>query len=87
MYHPNVRDSGEVCLSILTPANHESEEGWLPVRTVASVLMYVISVLNDPNCEAPENIEAARTFLTDRMEYARKVQRVVTYARHLVGLP
>jgi ubiquitin-protein ligase len=86
MYHPNVRHSGELCISILMPTDVDSADGWLPVRTVASLLMFVISLLSDPNCDAPENIEAARTFVTDKMEYARKVRRIVRQTRKLADL-
>jgi ubiquitin-conjugating enzyme E2 G1 len=88
MYHPNVRESGELCLSLLTPADADGdpEEAWMSARTVASLLLFVISLLSDPNCDTPENIEAARTFMTDKMEYARKVRRIVRKTQRLADL-
>jgi ubiquitin-conjugating enzyme E2 G1 len=83
MYHPNIRETGEVCISILHPPGddvfeyEDRAERWLPIHTVESILVSVISMLSDPNCESPENIEAARTFRTNQKEYMKKVRRTV----------
>jgi ubiquitin-conjugating enzyme E2 G1 len=83
MYHPNIRESGEVCISILHPPGQDlyeyeqAKERWLPVHTVESILISVISMLSDPNCESPENVDAARTYRNDKREYMRKVRRTV----------
>jgi ubiquitin-conjugating enzyme E2 G1 len=86
MYHPNVRDSGEVCISILMPADQADGDCWLPARTVASVLIFLISLLSDPNCEAPENIDTTRTYVMDKVEYARKVQRTIEQTGQIAHL-
>jgi ubiquitin-conjugating enzyme E2 G1 len=52
-------------------------ERWLPIQTVASILISVISMLSDPNCESPENVEAARAYRANPAEYVRKVRRTV----------
>jgi ubiquitin-conjugating enzyme E2 G1 len=83
MYHPNIRDTGEVCISILHPPGEDvfeyedRAERWLPIHTVESILISVISMLSDPNCESPENVEAAKTYRTNPKEYMRKVRRTV----------
>jgi ubiquitin-conjugating enzyme E2 G1 len=83
MYHPNIRDTGEVCISILHPPGQDvieyehASERWLPIHTVESILLSVISMLSDPNCESPENVDAARTYNNDRKEYMRKVRKTV----------
>lgn len=83
MYHPNIRETGEVCISILhTPGEdifeyEDKSERWLPIHTVESILLSVISMLSDPNCESPENVEAAKTFKNDQREYYRKVRKTV----------
>jgi ubiquitin-conjugating enzyme E2 G1 len=83
MYHPNIRETGEVCISILhapVPDIFECEdrsERWLPIHTVESILLSVISMLSDPNCESPENVEAAKAYRTNPKEYMRKVRRTV----------
>lgn len=35
------------------------EERWLPVHTVETILLSVISMLADPNFESPANVDAA----------------------------
>lgn len=83
MYHPNIRETGEVCISILHPPGEDefgyekSEERWLPIHTVESILMSVISMLSDPNCQSPYNLEAAKTFNQNNREYVRRVRKTV----------
>jgi ubiquitin-conjugating enzyme E2 G1 len=58
-------ESGEVCISILHPPGEDAwgyeqaSERWLPVHTVESILVSVISMLSSPNDESPANIDAA----------------------------
>ncbi|CAO3563188.1 unnamed protein product [Mortierella alpina] len=65
IYHPNVYPDGEVCISILHPPGEDkygyeqASERWLPVHTVETILISVISMLSSPNDESPANIEAA----------------------------
>lgn len=65
MYHPNVYDDGTVCISILHAPGEDkwgyekASERWLPVHTVESILVSVISMLSSPNDESPANIDAA----------------------------
>ena len=40
-------------------------------------MISVISMLSDPNCESPENVDAAKTFKNDQKEYMRKVRKTV----------
>jgi ubiquitin-conjugating enzyme E2 G1 len=86
MYHPNIRHTGEVCISILHPPGddvfeyeHRSER-WLPVQTAETILLSVVSMLSDPNCDSPENVDAARTWRLDQREYIKKVRRTVEQA-------
>jgi len=66
IWHPNVDASnGEVCISILHEPGEDKwgyekpEERWLPVHTVETILISVISMLADPNDESPANVDAA----------------------------
>jgi len=81
MWHPNIGKDGVVCISILhepgddpNQYDHRSER-WLPVHTVESIIVSVISMLNDPNPESPLNVEANRDFLFKNDEYKRKVRQ------------
>jgi ubiquitin-conjugating enzyme E2 G1 len=57
--------SGDVCISILHPpgedryGHEDASERWLPIHTVATIALSVISMLSDPNDRSPANIEAA----------------------------
>ena len=63
--HPSVYPDGKVCISILHPPGEDAmsgelpEERWLPTQTVGTVLLSVISMLNDPNTSSPANVDAS----------------------------
>ena len=54
-----------MCISILhepgddTYGYEKASERWLPVHTVETILISVISMLADPNDESPANVDAA----------------------------
>ena len=58
-------ETGDVCISILHPPGEDqwgyeqASERWLPVHTVESILVSVISMLSSPNDESPANLDAA----------------------------
>ena len=66
MWHPNIYPDGKVCISILHPpgednmnSQEKAEERWRPILGVESILISVISMLNDPNIESPANLDAS----------------------------
>ena len=83
MFHPNIGKDGVVCISILHKPgrdqfDYEKEsERWLPIHTVESIVISVISMLSDPNCESPLNVEANRVYMNDKEEYKRRVRKCV----------
>ena len=85
MWHPNIDgETGKVCISILhDPGNDPYEyeqvhERWLPIHNIESIVVSVVSMLtDDPNCESPLNVEAARQYKHDRAEYNKKVRRLI----------
>ncbi|RKP08004.1 ubiquitin-conjugating enzyme/RWD-like protein [Thamnocephalis sphaerospora] len=83
MWHPNVYPTGEVCISILHPPGEDkwgyeqASERWLPVHTVETILISVISMLSSPNFESPANIEAAKQLRDNYSGFKKKVQRIV----------
>lgn len=72
LFHPNVYPSGTVCLSILN-----EEEAWKPAITVKQIMLGIQDLLNDPNPESPAQAEAYNLFKRDRVEYEKRVRRVV----------
>ncbi|KAH7959646.1 hypothetical protein HPB49_012698 [Dermacentor silvarum] len=65
IWHPNIEKNGDVCISILHEPGDDkygyekASERWLPVHTVETILISVISMLADPNDESPANVDAA----------------------------
>ncbi len=54
-----------MCISILHPPNNDHtsgerpEERWLPTQSVRTVLLSVISMLDEPNTFSPANVDAS----------------------------
>ncbi|CAH1797452.1 unnamed protein product [Owenia fusiformis] len=65
MWHPNVYENGDVCISILHPPIDDPQSGelpserWNPTQNVRTVLLSVISLLNEPNTFSPANVDAS----------------------------
>ncbi|KAL0579385.1 Ubiquitin-conjugating enzyme E2 15 [Marasmius crinis-equi] len=76
---------GVVCISILhAPGDdqygyEDAGERWMPVHTVESILVSVISLLSSdtPNLDSPANVDAAKEVRTDLQGYRKKVRRLV----------
>ncbi|XP_003744401.1 ubiquitin-conjugating enzyme E2 R2 [Galendromus occidentalis] len=88
MWHPNVYENGEICISILHPAGDDPHSGepaserWNPAQSVQSVIVSVISLLNEPNTFSPANVDASVMYRkwkeskgenNDYVEYVRKI--------------
>ncbi|XP_041084338.1 ubiquitin-conjugating enzyme E2 G1-like isoform X1 [Polyodon spathula] len=64
LWHPNVAKNGDVCISILHEPGEDKfgyekpEERWLPIHTVETIMISVISMLADPNSDSPANVDA-----------------------------
>ena len=82
IWHPNVHDNGDVCISILHPPGddkygyEQASERWLPIHTVESIVISVISMLSDPNDESPANIEAAKEWRNDLKGFNKRARRL-----------
>ena len=68
VFHPNVYVDGSICLDVL-------QEHWSPIQTVASILQSIQSLLADPNCDSPANLEAAKLYKLNKAVYKRRVRR------------
>jgi len=83
IWHPNVYPTGEVCISILHPPGEDkygyekAQERWLPIHTVESILISVISMLSDSNDESAANLDAAKEAREDKALFKKKVARCV----------
>ena len=60
-----VEKDGTVCISILHEPGDDkygyepASERWLPIHTVETIIVSVISMLTEPNDESPANVDAA----------------------------
>lgn len=78
IYHPNVYRDGRLCISILhqsgDPTSDEPDsETWSPVQTVESVLISIVSLLEDPNISSPANVDAAVDYRKNPEQYKQRV--------------
>jgi ubiquitin-conjugating enzyme E2 G1 len=75
--------NGKVCISILHEPGDDrygyekASERWLPIHTVETILISVISMLADPNDESPANVDAAKEWREAYPEFKKKVARCV----------
>ena len=83
MFHPNIYKDGRVCISILHNPGMDQfneqeriDEKWRPSLGVEQIVLSVISMLNDPNCDSPANIDASVMFKNNRAEYEKKVRQL-----------
>lgn len=83
IFHPNVYVDGRLCISILHSANSEQpndeplELTWSPAQNVETVLLSILSLLDDPNINSPANVEASVGYKKRREEYIEHVKKDV----------
>ncbi|ESX02197.1 hypothetical protein KL918_003742 [Ogataea parapolymorpha] len=90
IYHPNVYNDGRLCISILHESGNDQNdepdnETWSPAQSVESVLLSIISLLEDPNISSPANVDAAIAFKKHRDEYRKRIS--VEVARSQANIP
>ncbi|TKA82427.1 hypothetical protein B0A49_00026 [Cryomyces minteri] len=81
LYHPNVYPDGRLCISILHPPGDDEQSGetaaerWNPVQKVESVLISILSLLDDAEVSSPANVDAGVLLRTSPDAYKAKVRR------------
>ncbi|XP_034458143.1 ubiquitin-conjugating enzyme E2 G1-like [Hippoglossus hippoglossus] len=90
IWHPNVAKNGDVCISILHEPGEDKygyekpEERWLPIHTVETIMISVISMLADPNGDSPANVDAAKEWRDDPAGvFKKKVARCVRRSQEM----
>lgn len=84
MFHPNVYENGDVCISILHEAEvdetnqfEQLSEKWKPVLGAKEVILSILSLLHEPNPESPANTDAAILFRKSKSEYRKFVMKIL----------
>jgi len=82
LYHPNIYPNGLCCISIL----HEGKDNtgyesnnirWSPAQTIESIILSIISILDNPNIDSPANLDAAKLYNNERKLYDRTIRKIV----------
>jgi len=80
--HPNIYRDGKVCMSTiqnpapahLQQADHDPLLNWRPVLGIEQVIVSLVSMLADPNCDDPANRDCAKLFMQDHDTYLEKAK-------------
>lgn len=81
LWHPNVYPDGRLCISILhqpgddVMSGEAAGERWSPVQRVESVLISVLSLLDDAEVSSPANVDAGVQLRRDPNGYKERVRR------------
>ncbi|KAJ5672889.1 ubiquitin conjugating enzyme (UbcC) [Penicillium longicatenatum] len=89
LYHPNIYTDGRVCISILHPPGEDEMSGelaaerWSPAQRVESVLISILSLLDDAEVSSPANVDAAVMLRQDPEEYSVRVKANVEASKEM----
>lgn len=81
LWHPNVYPDGRLCISILHQPGEDSMSGelagerWSPVQRVESVLLSVMSLLDDAEVSSPANVDAGVMIRKDPKAFKERVRQ------------
>lgn len=87
LYHPNIYEDGKLCISILhAPGEDEmsgesAAERWSPAQRVESVLLSIISLLDDAECSSPANVDAGVMLRKNPDKYKAIVKEAVELSK------
>ncbi|KAI8940769.1 hypothetical protein NX059_002035 [Plenodomus lindquistii] len=81
LYHPNIYPDGRLCISILHPPGDDAMSGesaaerWSPVQRVETVLISILSLLDDAEVSSPANVDAGVMLRNNPTEYREMVNK------------
>jgi len=87
LYHPNIYKDGRLCISILHPPGDDEMSGetaaerWSPAQRVESVLISILSLLDDAEVSSPANVDASVTLRRDLEKYKELVKQDVELSK------
>ncbi|KAL8970500.1 MAG: hypothetical protein Q9183_001494 [Haloplaca sp. 2 TL-2023] len=80
LFHPNIYADGKLCISILhAPGDDEmsgelAAERWTPAQRVESVLLSIVSLLDDAETSSAANVDAGVMLRKDPKAYKERVK-------------
>ncbi len=83
LWHPNIYKDGKICISILQTSaalGASADEKWSPIQRIETVLLSVLSMLSEPNCSSPANIDAGVMYRRSLEEFTAYVQADIARA-------
>jgi ubiquitin-conjugating enzyme E2 R len=87
LYHPNIYPDGRLCISILHPPGDDEMSGetaaerWSPVQRVETVLISILSLLDDAEVSSPANVDAGVMLRNKPDEYKGLVKKDLELAK------
>jgi len=78
--HPNIYKDGKLCISILHPPGEDEMSGesaserWSPAQRIFTVLISILSLLDDAEVSSPANVDAGILLRKDPETYKRRVK-------------
>ena len=87
LFHPNIYADGRLCISILhAPGDDEmsgelAAERWSPAQRVESVLISILSLLDDAEVSSPANVDAGVLLRNNKPEYVAMVKKDVDLSK------
>ena len=87
LFHPNIYGDGKLCISILHQPGEDEQSGevaaerWSPVQRVESVLLSIISLLDDAETSSPANVDAGVLLRNNHEAYKKRVKEDVDKSR------
>lgn len=83
LFHPNIYEDGKLCISILHAPGEDitsgelASERWSPVQRIESVLISILSLLDDAEVSSPANVDAGIMLRKEPSEYKARVKKDV----------
>ncbi|KAI9805202.1 MAG: hypothetical protein M1825_001038 [Sarcosagium campestre] len=87
LFHPNIYEDGTVCISILHAPGEDAMSGetaaerWSPAQRVESVLISILSLLDDAEVSSPANVDAGKMLRYDPLQYKERIRLDVAMSR------
>lgn len=87
IWHPNIYDTGDLCISILHSGGDDEVSGekgserWSPAQRVETVLLSILSLLDDAEPSSPANVEAGKMLRMDIHRYRSVVREHVELSK------